>query len=196
VDLNAWLLENGYLKLKNDARSTDAAYLADVNWSATRAFAIGLAGVFLNVRGREAQGVVAPGAEARALAEELCRKLTGLRDEARGQVAIHQAVRREDVYRGPYVDAAPDVIVGYNVGYRVSWDAANGKCSPAVFSDNMKAWSGDHCIHPELAPGVLFSNLPLRSEGARIVDLAPTVCELLGVKPPEYFDGRSLLIEA
>jgi predicted AlkP superfamily phosphohydrolase/phosphomutase len=111
-------------------------------------------------------------------------------------VAIHQAVRREDVYRGPYVDAAPDLIIGYNVGYRVSWDAANGKCSPEVFSDNTKAWSGDHCIHPDLVPGVLFSNHPLRSERANIVDLAPTVLELLGVKRPHYFDGQSLVVEA
>lgn len=196
VDLNAWLLENGYLKLKNGVRSTNAAYLVDVDWSGTRAFAIGLAGILLNVKGREAQGIVSPGAEARELADQLCKKLTGLRDDERGQVAIHQAVTREEVYHGPYVDAAPDVIVGYNAGYRVSWDAANGKCSEAIFSDNLKAWSGDHCIHPELAPGVLFSNLPLRRENAQIVDLAPTVLELLGVKSPEYFDGQSLLVVA
>lgn len=196
VDLNAWLLANGYLKLKNDARSSSVAYLEDVDWSGTRAFAIGLAGIFLNLRGREGQGTVARGEEARKLADELCQRLTGLRDDQHDQEAIHQAARREDVYHGPYVDAAPDLIIGYNVGYRVSWDAANGKCSPEVFSDNTKAWSGDHCIHPELVPGVLFSNLPLRSERANIVDLAPTVLELLGVKQPQYFDGQSLVVDA
>jgi len=196
VDLNAWLLANGYLKLKKNAQSSSIAYLEDVDWGGTRAFAIGLAGIFLNLRGREGQGIVAPGEDARKLADELCRRLTGLRDERHDQVAIYQAVRREDVYRGPYVDAAPDLIIGYNVGYRVSWDAANGKCSPEVFSDNTKAWSGDHCIHPNLVPGVLFSNHPLRSERANIVDLAPTVLELLGVKRPHYFDGQSLVVEA
>lgn len=194
VDLNAWLLAHGYLKLKQGATSSRKAYLEEVDWSATKAYAVGLAGIFINQRGREAQGIVASGDESRRLAAELCERLTGLRDEERGEVAIHEAVRRESVYRGPYVDAAPDLIIGYNVGYRVSWDAANGKCGPAIFSDNTKAWSGDHCIHPDLVPGVLFCNLPLRSKGASIIDLAPTVLDLLGVDRPAYLDGHSLLV--
>ena len=79
------------------------------------------------------------------------------------------------------------------MGYRVSWDAANGKCGAEVFSDNTNAWSGDHCIHPDLVPGVLFSNLKIESEQANIVDLAPTILEWLGVKKPAYMDGRSLV---
>jgi hypothetical protein len=91
------------------------------------------------------------------------------------------------------VDAAPDLILGYHVGYRVSWDAAVGKCGPQVFSDNMHAWSGDHCIHPDLVPGVLFSNLRLDGSQPHITDLGPTTLELLGVKTPAYMDGKSLL---
>jgi predicted AlkP superfamily phosphohydrolase/phosphomutase len=125
----------------------------------------------------------------------LCDALSGLSDSTGGQcaVAIHEAVPRERVYHGPYVDAAPDVIVGYNVGYRVSWDAAVGKCGPSVFSDNTKAWSGDHCIHPSLVPGVLFSSYRLNAAEAEIVDLGPTVLELLGVDTPAYMDGKSLV---
>jgi predicted AlkP superfamily phosphohydrolase/phosphomutase len=194
VDLNAWLLAHGYLKLKGDVKSSSTAYLEDVDWSGTRAYAIGLAGIYINQRDREAQGIVAPGEETRGLVDELRGKLTGLRDDVRDDVAIHAAVRREDVYHGPYVDAAPDLVIGYNVGYRVSWDAANGKCGASVFSDNTKAWSGDHCIHPDLVPGVLFSNLRLRSEGANIIDLAPTVFDWLGVERPAYLDGHSLVV--
>ena len=158
VDLNAWLRDNGYLKLKDGATTSNTVYLADVDWSGTRAYAIGLAGIFINQQGREAQGIVADGEEKRQLVAELCEKLSGLRDEQHDQEAIHEAVCRTTVYSGPYVDSAPDLIVGYNVGYRVSWDAAVGKCGPHVFSDNTKAWSGDHCIHPRLVPGILFSN--------------------------------------
>ncbi|MCG8448081.1 MAG: alkaline phosphatase family protein [Pirellulales bacterium] len=193
VDLNAWLLENGYLKLKNDAPTSKLPYLEEVDWTQTRAYAVGLAGIFLNQRGREAEGIVDPGQESGELVDELRSKLTGLFDSEQGEVAIHQAVQREEVYDGPYVDAAPDLIIGYNVGYRVSWDAANGKCGANVFSDNTKAWSGDHCIHPDLVPGVLFSNIALRPKQANIIDLAPTVLDLLGVRKPGYMDGKSLL---
>ena len=100
---------------------------------------------------------------------------------------------RETIYSGPYVETAPDIILGYNVGYRVSWDAVIGKCGSVVFSDNTKAWSGDHCIHPELVPGVLFCNRKISAEDPSIVDLAPTTLDIFGVKTPPYMDGKSLL---
>jgi predicted AlkP superfamily phosphohydrolase/phosphomutase len=110
-----------------------------------------------------------------------------------GEVAIHEAVLSADVYRGPYIDQGPDLLIGYNVGYRVSWDAAVGKAGTAVFEDNRKAWSGDHCVHPALVPGVLFSNMKLREEPVNIIDIAPTVLELFGLEKPAYMDGKSLL---
>ena len=195
VDLNAWLLDNGYLTLKPDATRPTGSYLADIDWSRTRAYALGLAGIFLNVRGREGQGIV-PETEARAVAREIADKLTGLRDPATKEVAIHEAMPRETVYQGPYVESAPDIILGYNVGYRVSWDAVIGKCGPAVFSDNLKAWSGDHCIHPQLVPGVLFCNRSLDLTDPNILDLAPTTLDIFGVRKPAYMDGKSLLCAA
>lgn len=194
VDLNAWLLQEGYLTLKSDALSSNRLYLADVDWSRTRAYAIGLAGIFVNEVGRESQGIVRAGEEKQSLVAEINRKLTGLRDSQRDTIAVHEAVAREKVYQGPYTEAAPDIIVGYTHGYRVSWDAAVGKTSAQVFSDNIKAWSGDHCIHPDLVPGVLFANIAFQKDRpARIIDIAPTTLELLGVDKPAYMDGRSLL---
>lgn len=192
VDLNAWLRDNGYLKLKDGATTAARPYLADVDWQATRAYAIGLAGIFVNQKGREAHGVVPAGEETRALVTEISAKLSGLRDPQTGEEAIHEAVPRGRVYKGPYIGEAPDIIVGYSEGYRVSWDAAIGKCAAAVFSDNLKAWSGDHCIHPALVPGVLFSNRRLAQQEANIIDLAPTILGLFGLKKPEYMDGREL----
>ncbi|MEE9601988.1 MAG: alkaline phosphatase family protein, partial [Thermoguttaceae bacterium] len=193
VDLNAWLLEQGYLALKDGARESGRQYLGDVDWSRTRAYALGLAGFFVNQKGREAQGIVAAGAETKALVAEIVSKLTGLCDSKNGTVAVHEAIPRAEAYRGPYVETAPDIIVGYNKGYRVSWDSAVGKTGGEIFLDNTKAWSGDHCIHPDLVPGVLFTNLKLNDGEANIVDIAPTTLNLLGVETPAYMDGRSLL---
>ncbi len=193
VDLNAWLLQAGYLTLKQGATSSAGTYLADMDWSRTKVYAIGLAGMFVNQKGREAQGIVADGDEKQKLVNELTRRLTGLKDSDGGEIAIHEAIPRDRAYSGPYVNAAPDVIVGYNVGYRVSWDSAVGKTGSEVFSDNTKAWSGDHCIHPDLVPGVLFANRPLNGEQPRITDVAPTTLDLLGVPKPAYMEGRSLL---
>jgi len=193
VDLNAWLRDNGYLKLKDGKRVAEKQYLGDIDWSETRAYALGLGGIYLNQKGREEQGIVEPGKEARALMREIADKLTGVVDEELGKIAVKEAVTRFDVFHGPYTENAPDVLVGYSVGWRVSWDAAIGKCAEKVFENNMKAWSGDHCVHPALAPGILLSNLKLSDDKANIIDLAPTTLELFGIDTPKYMDGKSLL---
>ena len=192
ADLNSWLLQNGYLTLKPGA-SGETKYLKDIDWEHTRAYTFGLAGVYLNQQGREAQGIVPPGAEASTLKRELAAKLSGLRDEERGRVAIRQAWPSESLYTGPYLDAAPDLIIGFADGYRASWDAAVGKVTGAVFTDNLKAWSGDHCIDPHLVPGVLFCNRQILAEDPGIEDMAPTALDLFGIQPPPYMEGRSVL---
>src|SRR5262249_4704203 len=126
ADMNAWLLRNGYLKLKEGATG-ERMYLKDVDWSRTKAYTFGLAGIYINQTGRESSGIVAPGAEAAALKKEIAAKLTGLRDEEKNRLAIRRAWPSESLYTGPYIDAAPDLIVGYADGYRASWDAAVGK---------------------------------------------------------------------
>ena len=193
VDLNAWLRENGYLTLKEGAELPSGRYLADIDWSRTKAYAIGLTGIYVNQTDREGQGIVAEGDETQALIDEMAAKLTGLRDDDKDAVAVHEAIPRARAYHGPYAENAPDLIIGYREGYRVSWAAATGRCGETVFTDNTKAWSGDHCIHPDLVPGVLFTNLNLNAETANIIDVAPTVLELLGVTPPGHIDGKSLL---
>src|SRR5205085_1820051 len=163
-------------------------------WSRTRAFALGLSGIFVNLKDRYAHGIVAEGAEADALREEIARRLTALVDPQTGASAIKRTYVTRNVYRGPYKDEAPDLIPGYQRGYRVSWETAIGRGTEAVFHDNTKAWSGDHCIDPSLIPGVLFCNHPVEAENPRLLDLGPTILQLFGVPVPEHMDGKPLVV--
>ncbi len=195
VNLNAWLQEEGYLTLKDDADGTEP-WLQSVDWSKTRAYAVGLVGIFLNIRGREAHGIVDPGGEADALKTEIMAKLAGLKDAEKGDIAINEAFDTDVLYRGPYKGNAPDLLIGYNHGYRISWDCAGGVVAGAVFEDNVKAWSGDHIVDPRLVPGIMLCNHDVTSDDPHIVDLAPTVLTLFGVRPPAHMDGSPLLNES
>jgi predicted AlkP superfamily phosphohydrolase/phosphomutase len=190
VNLNAWLLREGYLHLK-DGASGETEWLRDVDWRRTRAYALGLGGLYLNVKGREAQGIVAS-SDVQSLKQELIEKLTGLRDDEGGEVAITRAFDTAAVNAGPYADVGPDLTIGYGAGYRASWAAAQGQVAGPAFEDNTRRWSGDHCLDPALVPGVLFANREL-SEGASLMDVAPTVLELFGVRAPGYMEGKSLV---
>lgn len=191
MDLNRWLIENGYMKLKPDAKP-DAKYLVNVDWSQTRAYALGLAGMFINQKGREAKGIVEKGEASRRLKAEIIEKMTGMKDPQTGEVAVVRVHDKDVAYQGPYRDTAPDLVIGYNRGYRVGWDTAIGRITESVFHDNTKAWSGDHCIEPELIPGVLFCSHRIESEFPRLMDLGPTALRLFGVGVPEHMDGRPL----
>lgn len=191
VNLNTWLRENGYLTLK-DGASESGPYFQGVDWSRTRAYTLGLAGLYLNLRGREGCGIVEPGEEADALRRELIARLSGLRDEERDAECIRAVYSADAIYQGPYLGEAPDLIVGYSEGYRTSWDAAIGKIAARVIEDNGKAWSGDHAVDPLLVPGVLFCNRKIDATDPGIEDMAPTALSLFGLAPPAWMDGKSL----
>jgi predicted AlkP superfamily phosphohydrolase/phosphomutase len=160
--------------------------------SRTKAYALGLTGMFLNLTGREAQGIVEPGDEARAVKAALIVGLSGLRDEAKREVGIRELFDTSKIYDGPYMENAPDLIVGYNAGYRVSWDCATGVIAGEVFEDNLKAWSGDHGIDPRLVPGVFFCNRDIDATDPALIDIAPTALRLFGIEPPAHMDGKPL----
>ena len=190
VNLNSWLRRVGYLALEHDT-SESGEYFEGVDWSRTRAYTFGLGGLYINRRGREALGIVPP-EQTDSLIEELRAKLAGLRDEQTGETAILHAYPSKEVYRGPYMRGAPDLIIGYAAGYRASWDAAIGKITPEVFSDNNRAWSGDHCVEPTLVPGVLFSNLKISASDPGIEDMAPTALDLFGIRAPAWMEGKTV----
>lgn len=191
INLNTWLMKEGYLTLK-DGKTIGADYLQDVDWTKTKAFAIGLTGIYINRIGREARGIVSDD-EAIKIKEEIGRKLEQLKDPADGAPAIRRVHDAAKSYKGLYTDEAPDLIVGYHPGYRVSWDSITGTVESEIFSDNVKAWSGDHHVDPELIPGVLFTNRKVKKENPHITDIAPTVLDLFAVKKPAYMEGEAIL---
>ena len=195
VNLNAWLLSKGWLALKEGGDGT-AEWLREVDWSRTKAYALGLTGMFLNIEGREGKGIVKPGEDAARVKAEIMAALKGLRDTGTGETAVNEAFDTAKLYSGPYLPNAPDLIIGFNAGYRTSWDGATGVVSGPVFEDNTKAWSGDHCIDPRLVPGVLFASRKIDRKDPALVDIAPTVLRLFGIDPPAHMDGKPLYEKA
>ncbi|MHB1558038.1 MAG: alkaline phosphatase family protein [Isosphaeraceae bacterium] len=194
VDLNKCLLDRGYLALRDGVQPGEQAgdLLRQVDWSRTRAYAVGLSGIYLNLRDREGQGIVPPD-EADALKAELARSLAGLADPASpGTTAIRRVLPREEAYRGAYLAEAPDLTVDFADGYRVSWSSSMGGVAEHAFEDNVKKWSGDHIIDPDRVPGILFMNRAFR-EGARLLDMAPTILAALGVPKGPAMEGESIL---
>ncbi|MBL8861211.1 MAG: alkaline phosphatase family protein [Planctomycetes bacterium] len=190
VNLNTWLLENGYLHLK-DGHATSGDWFAHVDWSRTKAFTLGLTGLFVNRKGREAQGIVEL-KELDALCRELKGKLEALRDPVTNEPVIREVFLTRDVHAGPYADAAPELLIGYHEGFRHSWECATGSVTPEVFSDNTKSWSGDHCVDPRLVPGVFFCDTKPNTATPALIDIAPTVLDLFGLEIPAYMQGRAL----
>jgi len=191
VNLNVWLKENGYLTLKAGVDKT-GEFFQGVDWQKTKAFAFGLAGIYLNVKGREKEGLIEPGAEYEKLKEELIEKLSGLKDPEKGESAIAEMYDSSKIYNGPYTNEGPDLISGYNPGYRISWKGATGVIDDVIFDDNTKAWSGDHCIDPKQAPGVVFTNRKMTAATPSLLDMAPTALDLFGVQKPAYMKGQSI----
>lgn len=194
VNVNTWLHQNGYLVLKENAPK-DGEWFQHVDWSRTRAYAMGLNGLYINQKSRERSGIVQAGRESVELKGELRSQLESLRDSKTEKAPIRRVFDSQTAFAGPYRENAPDLIIGYADGYRAAWDSVTGTIGSSVFEENTKCWSGDHCIDPMLVPGVLFSNVKFNCEEPAIVDIAPTVLDLFGINVPLHFDGKPWRME-
>jgi hypothetical protein len=195
LHLNRWLHERGLLVLREGVSPGDDEardLLRAVDWTRTRAYAVGLAGIHLNVKGREAEGIVAPD-EVAPLAERIVDELTGLGDPERDVEAVRRAWTGAALYGGPWASEAPEIVVGCAPGYRVSSATALGGIPERVFEDNRGRWSGDHVMDPASVPGVLLLDRAFEARAPRLEDVAPTILDALGVPPGEAMEGSSLL---
>ncbi len=196
VNLNTWLYRNGYITTKPDGPNT--GYLADIaDWSQTKAYSIGLNGIYLNLAGRERDGSVQPD-ERDAILAEITKKLLAATDPKSGKPVVYKVYRTDEIYHGPYApggekgDYTPDLIVGYHLGY-ITRSGTMGSITKNWLYNNRGEWSADHCIAAELVPGILFSNRKITISDPDLTDLAPTILAEFGVAKPDHMTGRNLL---
>jgi predicted AlkP superfamily phosphohydrolase/phosphomutase len=194
-DTNTWLWQNGLLKLKDNRRpcAEIAEGCSAIDWSQTHAYAVGLGGIYLNFKGRESGGILEEGSEADRVRRAIETGLAGIPDALTQQPAIRSVSRRENLYTGPYANEAPDLLVNFHKGFRVSWESAIGGFADEMIQDNTRRWSGDHIVDPASVPGILFTNQPVGSNRPRIIDLAPTILNHLGIPVPQSMEGSSIL---
>jgi len=203
INYNTWLVQNGYLAVKAgvEAKARTVELLFDhgqfwenVDWSKTKAYALGLGNVYINLKGREAQGTVGPGEEYDSLKRELQQKLEAIVDSENGEKPVSKVFLREELYKKFDPNVIPDLFVTNSRGYRVSWQTSLGGIQKDLIEVNDHVWSGDHCsLNPELVKGIFFSNRKLTTDRMPyIADIYPTVLDHLGLKAPYELDGVSL----
>ena len=205
VNYNTWLVKNGFMTLFEttyEGRSLEdlfdkgnlGSFFKYVDWSRTKAYALGLGNIYINLLGREPKGSVAPGREYDEVRDAIARGLEGLVDPKTGEKPVMRVYRREEIYSGFDPRLIPDLRVANANHYRVGWQSTLGEVPPDIFEDNTRAWSGDHCSNdPSVVPGILFSTARLEAKTPAIGDVFPTVLALLGVPPVAGIDGRSLV---
>jgi len=204
-DTNTWLWQNSLLAVKDGKKPSESLGegTTAIDWPRTYAYAVGLGGIYLNLKGREREGIVEEGAEAESVRNAIVSGLSGISDPVTQREAIKGVSRRSEIYSGPYAANAPDLLVNFRSGFRVSWQSAVGGFANSLIEDNLRKWSGDHIVDPDSVPGILFMNtkpaVPLSGDSrngghtASIIDLAPTILNHLGVPVPEIMEGSSLI---
>ena len=200
VNLNTWLVQEGFMGLKSEGgfKKLDDLFGAgqfweQVDWTATRAYAMGLGQIYFNLRGREGKGIVSPGAEYQALTRDLSARLMTMTDPDTGAPIVRSVYPRDAVYQGPYLNNASDLQVGFHEGYRVSWQTALGGTPAGIVYPNMKKWSADHgSFDREVTAGTLISSRRLDRTRYDIMDIAPTVLKYFNVPIPPEVDGKPI----
>jgi len=193
VHLNRWLIENGFMNLRMTNNREARGIFQDVDWARTKAYAVGFTSIYLNIAGREGQGIVAPGEEAEKLRQEISERLVQFKDPDHGTPVVHRVYVGKDIYPGPEAESGPDLVVGFKPGYRASWQTALGGAPLQLIEDNKTRWTGDHLFDPSFVPGILLSNQKINSPDPKVTDIAPTVLHALGLVKPKHLTGNNLV---
>ena len=195
VSINTWLVDNGFMTLTdeyNEKSGDEGALFKFVDWSETKAYSVGFSGIYINVKGREGQGIV-DASDKEKVVNEIIKKLKDLKDLKTNKTVITQVYKGEDVYSGKYVNDSPDIIIGFEPGYRMGWQSVIGGLTPEVINDNLKKWDGDHIVDPSNVPGILFTNFKINHASPGLADISPTILSILHLKIPADVDGKSLI---
>lgn len=201
MNYNTWLTRNGFMHLTGEDEERknledlfdQGDFFVNVDWSKTRAYALGLGQIYINLKGREGQGIVEPGEEYEQVVREIKEGLEAFVDEQTGENPVAHVFTRDEAY-GVYDERLiPDLIPSNSEGYRVGWQDSLGGIATEIVEDNEKVWSGDHCsVYPPIVEGILFSNRPLDVDEAYMGDVMPTLLDIFDVEPTAELDGRSL----
>jgi len=189
--LNTWLRDNGYLKLKDGAEKKEETSIFDVDWSQTVAYGVGFNGLYMNLKGRERDGIVTP-EKAVEISARLIRDLEAITDLETGQRPVAKVYRREEMYVGPATPMMPELLVGYTPGYRNASASVLGSTGKPTINLNPWAWSGDHSMARDLVPGTLLSSQKVARANTSILDLPVTILDFFGVEKPEQMVGTSI----
>jgi len=192
-NLNTWLLQAGYHKLAKPWKQAESQFFDNTDWSKTRAYGMGLNSLYINERGREGTGTVTPGPDKDNLVREIAQKLEALTDPKTGERAVLKAFVAKDTYHGSNLALAPDIVLGFNRGYRISWQSPLGGFPREVLEDNTQKWSGDHMSAPEVLPGIVFANRKITAEAPALHDLTASVLGVFGVDTPKEMIGKNVL---
>jgi predicted AlkP superfamily phosphohydrolase/phosphomutase len=192
MNINSWLVENGYQVLNTPDGKDGKMCFENIIWGKTRAYSVGFNSIYMNLKGRERDGVVNPGEEFRKLCDEISEKLRNLKDPKNGQNVVRMIYLGKEVYTGDQVASGPDLVVGLTVGYRAGGENVLGAAPRQVIEDNDKAWSGDHLYDPHYVPGIFLSNLKTRRDNPSLIDIAPSVLQCFGSPKSEWMDGEAI----
>ena len=190
--LNTWLRDRGCLVLKQETAAKAETSVMDVDWSRTVAYGMGFNGLYVNLQGREKQGIVAP-AKVADLTARLRRELEAVVDPETGRRPVTTVYDRDDMYTGPMTPMMPELLVGYTPGYRNSSLSFMGGTGKAVIDLNPWPWSGDHSMARDLVPGTLLASRQLKAADPSILDLPVTILDWFGVPKPAPMVGRTLI---
>ncbi len=190
VHLNRWLLENGYLSLKSGV-SGNGEFLENIDWSRTKAYALGFGGIYLNLVNRERDGIVDQ-SQSEIVKQQITGGLLQLRDPKTAGAVVRHVYDTARIYKEPACVDGPDLYVGFQAGYRASWQTALGGLSDTLIEDNNKKWSGDHLVDPEVVPGVIFVNKKVDLKSPSILDIAPTLLAAFGIAKPAQMPGQAI----
>jgi predicted AlkP superfamily phosphohydrolase/phosphomutase len=195
LNVNTWLRDHGFLvQGAVPAGQENADFFPGVDWTKSRAYALGTGQIYVNLRGREGRGIVSPGPEYDQLLDDIARGLEAEIDPTTGERCMQKVYKGPVVFAGAPPERAPDLQLAFREGYRSSWRTPLGGIPAALFEPNRRKWSGDHAASDVAdTPGIIIANRKLPAGSPAITDMAPTALRYLGVPVPPDMLGTALL---